>query len=82
MTFDNWTDEELADVWYSTLGVRDSPSGYFAGLLGQAHDALRARQGNGLAVFLDRRFRGFRNVDREEDAIANARVKAESGSEL
>ena len=69
--------EALADVWYALAGAEIRHPGCFAGLLETAHDTLFARLGNGLAAFVEERFRPLRAIDAPEDALANARATSE-----
>jgi len=76
--FGSLSDAALADVWYALAGVEIRHPGCFTGLLEAAHDALEARFGDGLAAFVEERFRNLRHVDAAEDAQANARAASEA----
>ena len=75
--FTGLSNESLADVWYALAGAEIRHPGCFAGLLEAANDALFARLGNGLAAFVEERFRPLRAIDATEDAAANARASSE-----
>ena len=76
--FGSLSDVALADVWYALAGAEIRHPGCFTGLLEAAHDALVKRLGNGLAAFVEERFRDLRRVDAAEDAHANATAASEA----
>ena len=76
--FGSLSDAGLADVWYALAGAEIRHPGCFTGLLEAAHDALAARFGDGLAAFIEERFRELRQIDAAQDAQANADATSEA----
>ncbi len=72
------SDQALADIWYAVAGAEIRHPGCFTGLLEVTNDVLFSRLGDGLAAFVEERFRALRGVDAAEDAAANVRATSES----
>jgi hypothetical protein len=76
--FSGLSTDELADIWYALGGAETRHPGSFSSLVDTTLGELNARLGDGLAPFLEQRFRALRLVDSREDAEAN-RKNAISG---